>query len=148
MTMTDDRALHPIAQIVITSLEAFEGGHYALSQPGGERLQRVLQGLFNKQELRPAVVSLITVAKFLEDHGQRKAADQVLWIAGTAADALRKLGAGAAKLASDLSEMTQAKFASFKGGDKSRHAAPKVDAKKEEGTVTVAAFKAVRPLRA
>lgn len=147
MTPSPDRELHPIAQTVLGHLETTDGVSYELSRLGVEQVSRALMALFKSPELRPAVVTLISMAKGLEDNGSVKAADQLLRIAGTSTKALQSLGASAAKLAEDLGELTKARFAAFSGTSVAR-AAPKQGAAAEPGTVTVAALHAHKPRRA
>ena len=77
------------------------------------RAKVTLENLFDRPDLRSAVVSLVSLAKHVEDAGGAAAADALIAIAATACTALKKLGSQEIKLAQDLGEMTTKTFAAF-----------------------------------
>jgi hypothetical protein len=105
--------LHPFAKLAFLALTTQDGKTYVMSDAARERLVLALEKLFGKPDLRSAVVSLVSLAKHVEDAGSVRAADALISLAATACDALKKQGAASKRLAEDLGEMTTATFAAF-----------------------------------
>lgn len=147
-TTRPDTELHPIAEQALLQLEPGPDRRYTLAIGSEKMLARALEKSFAAPDLRYAVTSLISLAKYLDNQQSREAADALLRIAATATRALRARGAADAKLAEDLHEMTTRKFAAFTGTDRSRAApsfAPKSGA---PGALSIASLHALRPRRA
>jgi hypothetical protein len=149
--MNDDvLELHPLAKLAFLSLTTTNGKTFEMHANARERIVRALERLFDKPDLRTAVVSLISLAKHVEDTGSAAAADVLLSIAATACSALKKQGKESAQLAHDLGEMTTKTFAAFSDRELVR-AAPKhgegvkgVRRVEQSGATTIAAINAAK----
>ena|SRR5262245_38590906 len=138
--------LHPIAHFAFLSLTTKDGKTYVMSDEARDRVERALETLFDRPDLKSAVVSLVSLAKHVEDAGGVAAADVLISIAATACTALKKQGANEVKLAQDLGELTTKTFAAFSDRDVVR-AAPvdrtaKVRAHGANGSLTIAELNA------
>lgn len=138
--------LHPIANFAFLSLTTKDGKTYFMSDEARDRIERALENLFDRPDLRSAVVSLVSLAKHVEDSGGVAAADALISIAATACTALKKQGSQEIKLAQDLGEMTTKTFAAFSDRNVVR-AAPvdqtvKVRALGKNGSLTIAELNA------
>jgi hypothetical protein len=143
-----NRDLHPIARLVLERLESPDGRSWSMPREGVERIQRELAKLFDHSDLRFAVLSMISLAKHIEDLGERELPRVLLAIASTATDALRAQGASAAKLADDLGLLVTKTFASFSAREVVRTAPKQASGKIMPSAGTVAAMAAYRPRRA
>jgi hypothetical protein len=118
--------LHPLAKLAFTALTPSGPTSFTITDHAKERIVAGLERLFDKPDLRSAVVSLISLAKHVEDTGSVAAADALISIAATACSALKKQGSQSKRLAEDIGMLTTATFAAF--SDRSRdvaRAAPK-----------------------
>lgn len=106
--------LHPLAKLAFLSLKpGADQTTFSISDAAREKITLGLERLFDKPDLRSAVVSLISLAKHVEDAGNRDVADVLISIAATACTALVKQGSQSKQLAEDLGMMTTATFAAF-----------------------------------
>lgn len=112
-TNIDSDELHPIAEQAAT---LFEKGGGALSKDAVETLRAEVDGLADAPQLGPALASLIKVAAFLEqDRKAKKAADALLRIAVSAADALEAQNKAAKVKSEEGARKRRKQFAGFTG---------------------------------
>ncbi|MCK6546197.1 hypothetical protein L6R52_10135 [Myxococcota bacterium] len=146
--VASNRELHPIARFVLERLESPDGRAWSLPPAGVERVERELAKHFGHEDLRFAVLSLISLAKHVEDLGERRLTDVLLSIAATACDALRSQGAAAAKLADDVGLLVTKTFAAFSAREVVRAAPKQVQGRILPSAGTIAGMAAYRPRRA
>lgn len=105
--------LHPFAKLAFLSLTTQDQKTYVMSDDARARLILAFEKLFDRPDLRSAVLSLVSLAKHVEDAGNVDAANALINIAATACTALKKQGTRSRELADDLGQMTTATFAAF-----------------------------------
>ncbi len=102
---------HPIAQQALEALMKGKAEPLALDEAATQKLRQDFQGLFKSAELRPATLSLVSLAHYLAHERQSPmVAEELLKIADLALPALRAQGDAAAKSASsarDWNEKTE-----------------------------------------
>ena len=112
---------------------------YAVDPSGGGAMYRRLvedgmKELFDKPDLRLAVISLVSFSKRLADAGHEESAEWLLDVACSACDALKKRGEEDRKLAEDITRYKTERFRAFSGRDMKKRA-PVYDAPAKAGTV-------------
>jgi hypothetical protein len=143
--MNDQLAsFHPIAKTVYLSLAPVDGGKYVLGAGTRQRIISDLEALAGTPELRFAVISLVSLAKHLEDAGHKSAAEGVLEVAASATLSLVDLGTMQREAAQEEREKTLTHFAAFCAREMTK-VAPKQDAKPKPGSISLASLTAGRP---
>lgn len=122
------------------SLDGPERGFYA------RRARQMLAQIEDGPELLHAVLTLVSLAKRLDDAGNEEAADRLLDLASEAIEPLKYHGREARQLAEDLTRMKTTRLRTFEG-DQPQAQAPKYGAK-PKGTVALRTLLPVRPRRA
>lgn len=105
--------LHPFAKLAFLALTTRDQKTYFMTDASRVRLIAAFERLFDKPDLRSAVLSLVSLAKHVEDAGNVDAANALISIAATASGALKKQGTRSRELADDLGQMTTATFEAF-----------------------------------
>ena len=144
---------HEIIKLAVAVIDvAPVGKGWIFSEPARARVASALEKLFDSPDLRPAVLSLVSLAKHFDDRGHRAVAAGLLEVATTATMSLGTQGSEAAQLAHELGAMTTEVFASFRDEDVAK-AAPVVRSEKygrtaEPGTISVSSLSSLGRRRA
>lgn len=127
----DEPEWHPISKLAWFVAYPPAGANF---EP---KLERALEELANTSELRPAVLSLVSLAKHLEETGEVTGAERILAAARRMIPALEAGRDAAAALAQDQRRAHTATFRRFRGEEESV-TAPRYGEPPTQGTFKVA----------
>jgi hypothetical protein len=112
-----EKMLHPLAFQAFVSVRKLPDGEIGLDKIDTKRLQRGLQALMNKPDLRDAVVSLVDVAHHCHKNGHFRACKELIAIANEATEPLMRAGIESARRGNELTEMKTRTFHAFTATD-------------------------------
>ena len=143
---------HAIVKMAIANIDRAPGGRgLVMKRNGPERLERALEKLFERQDLRHAVLSLVSLAKHYDDRGFKEIAAELVVIATSATHALNSQGNASKKAAETLGQMKTEIFAAFTSTEIVK-AAPAIHSQKygrsaAEGTLSIGALNSLQRKR-
>lgn len=143
---TEREPVHPIADHAFALLSRPDGKTYALSDSGKKKIIVELERVQDPRELYVAVMSLVSLARWLEGEKSERASAALVDVATTASPMLRMHQFQAEKKSQERGTQVSKQFTMF-GGQDVVLAAPRFGVPPKEGTITIAALNAAKPRR-